>query len=317
MGRYIVRRLLTAVPTLLALSFLVFTLVSNAPGDPAEELARRLDARGEVSREEIAVVRHQIGLDRPFFRQYVHWLGGAVHGDFGRSFLLQTSVRQEIGRRLPATAELALAGFAMIIVLSVPLAIAAAMLHRHWADHFLRLLSLIGASVPSFFLAYILIIVFATKLGLLPVAGRQGLNSVLMPALATAVLPTAVVARLLRSSLLEVFAEDYMRTARSKGLAALPVVLRHGLRNAAVPAVTYLGTVFGSLLEGVVITEVVFSWPGLGQLTVQSITQRDYPMIQGIVLFVGTVFVLTNLLVDLSYRVLDPRVRVEAAVELV
>jgi peptide/nickel transport system permease protein len=316
MGRYILRRLLIAVPTLLALSFLVFTLVSNAPGDPAEELARRRDSRGEVSRQEINEVRHQIGLDRPFLVQYAHWLGGAVHGDLGQSFVLQTSVRHEIGRRLPATAELALGGFAFIVALSVPLAVAAAMLHRHWADHALRLLSLLGASIPSFFLAYLLIIEFATRLHLLPVAGRQGLSSLLMPALATAVLPTAVVARLLRSSLLEVFSEDYMRTARSKGLGALPVVLRHGLRNAAVPAVTYLGTVFGSLLEGVVITEVVFAWPGLGQLTVQSITQRDYPMIQGIVLFVGAVFIVTNLLVDLSYRLLDPRVRVEASLEL-
>jgi peptide/nickel transport system permease protein len=311
MGRYIARRLLIAVPTLLALSFLIFTLVSNAPGDPAEELARRRDSRNEVSREEIAVVRHQIGLDRPFFTQYVDWLRGAVHGDLGTSFLRETSVTHEIAQRVPATAQLAVASLVLILVLSVPLGVTAAMFHRHWLDNVLRVLSLLGASVPGFFLAYLLIILFATKLGLLPVAGRQGLSSTLLPALSLSVLPTAVVSRLLRSSLLEVFTEDYMRTARSKGLASVAVVLHHGLRNAAIPVVTYLGTVLGALLEGVVITEVIFAWPGIGQLTVQSITGRDYPMVQGIVLFAGTAYVLTNLLVDLSYGLLDPRIRVD------
>jgi peptide/nickel transport system permease protein len=311
MGRYAIRRLLIAIPTLLALSFLIFTLVSNTPGDPAAELARRRDSRNEVSQAQIEQVRQEIGLDRPFLIQYVDWLKGAVHGDLGRSFLRQTSVAREITQRVAASAELAGAAFAIILLLSVPLGVGAAILHRHWADHVLRLLSLLGASVPGFFLAYLLIILFATRLGLLPVAGRQGLSSVLLPALTLAVGPTAVVSRLLRSSLLEVFGEEYMRTARGKGLGLLHVVLRHGLPNAAVPVVTYLGTVLGALLEGVVITEVIFAWPGLGQLTVQSITGRDYPMIQGIVLFAGLVYIVMNLLVDLSYRLLDPRLRLE------
>ncbi len=311
MGGYVIRRLLIAVPTLLALSFVIFTLVSNTPGDPAAELARRRDSRNEVSQAEIERVRHEIGLDRPFIIQYVDWLKGAVHGDLGQSFLRQTSVAREIAQRVPASAQLAGAAFAIILLLSVPLGVGAAMLHRHWADHVLRLLSLLGASVPGFFLAYLLIILFATRLGLLPVAGRQGFSSVLLPAFTLAVGPTAVVSRLLRSSLLEVFGEEYMRTARGKGLSWLIVVLRHGLRNAAVPVVTYLGTVLGALLEGVVITEVIFAWPGLGQLTVQSITGRDYPMIQGIVLFAGLVYIVMNLLVDLSYRLLDPRLRLE------
>jgi peptide/nickel transport system permease protein len=311
MGGYVIRRLLIAVPTLLALSFLIFTLVSNTPGDPAAELARRRDSRNEVSQAEIEVVRHEIGLDRPFLLQYVDWLKGAVHGDLGQSFLRQTSVAREIAQRVPASAQLAGAAFVIILLLSVPLGVGAAMLHRHWADHVLRLLSLLGASVPGFFLAYLLIILFATQLGLLPVAGRQGFSSVLLPAFTLAVGPTAVVSRLLRSSLLEVFGEEYMRTARGKGLGWLFVVLRHGLPNAAVPVVTYLGTVLGALLEGVVITEVIFAWPGLGQLTVQSITGRDYPMIQGIVLFAGLVYIVMNLMVDLSYRLLDPRLRLE------
>jgi peptide/nickel transport system permease protein len=311
MGRYIIRRLVIAVPTLLALSFLIFTLVSNAPGDPAEELARRLDSRNEVTPAAIEQVRHRIGLDRPFLLQYGDWLKGALHGDLGQSFVRQTSVAHEIGQKVAASAELAGAAFVIILLLSVPLGVAAAMLHRHWADHVLRLLSLLGASVPGFFLAYLLIIVFATRLGLLPVAGRQGFSSVLLPAFTVAVGPTAVVARLLRSTLLEVFAEDYMRTARGKGLGWLAVVLRHALRNAAVPVVTYLGTVLGALLEGVVITEVIFAWPGLGQLLVESITGRDYPMIQGIVVLAGLVYIVMNLLVDLSYRLLDPRIRLE------
>lgn len=313
MGRYILRRLLIAIPTLLGLSLLIFTLVSNAPGDPAEELARRRDSRNEVSRADIERVRHEIGLDRPFVTQYVDWLGGALHGDLGTSFLRSTSVGHEIGLRVLASAQLAVTALAAILLLAVPLGLVAAMHHRKWPDHLLRLLSLAGASVPGFFLSYLLIILFATRLGLLPVAGREELASVVLPALTLAVGPTAVVSRLLRSSLLEVLSEDYMRTARSKGLGWLPAVLHHGLRNAAVPVVTYLGTVLGALLEGVVIVEVIFAWPGLGQLTVQSISGRDYPMIQGLVLFAGTVYVVMNLLVDLSYGLLDPRIRVEAA----
>ncbi len=315
MGRYAARRLLVAVPTLLALSLLIFALVSRAPGDPAEEQARRQDSRGEISPERLAEVRHELGLDRPFVTQYVSWLGGAVHGDLGRSFVRRTSVSSEIGRRIPVSARLAGAAFALILLLSVPLGVAAAMFHRHWADHALRVLSLLGASVPGFFGAYLLIILFATKLGLLPVAGDEGWQSLVLPAITLAVGPTAVVSRLLRSSLLEVFGEDYMRSARSKGLGPLTVVVRHGLRNAAVPLVTYLGAVFGALLEGAVIAEVIFAWPGVGRLTVEAIGQRDYPMIQGVVLFAGAVYVVMNLLVDLSYGFIDPRIRLEEAVE--
>ena len=311
MGRYVIRRLVITAPTLLALSFLIFTLVSSAPGDPAEELARRLDSRNEVTPAAIEQVRHRIGLDRPFLLQYGDWLKGALHGDLGQSFVRQTSVAREIGQRVAASAELAGVAFVIILLVSVPLGVAAAMLHRHWADHVLRVLSLLGASVPGFFLSYLLIILFATRLGLLPVAGRQGFSSVLLPAFTVAVGPTAVVSHLLRSSLLEVFAEDYMRTALGKGLGQLSVVLRHALRNAAVPVVTYLGTVLGALLEGVVITEVIFAWPGLGQLLVESITGRDYPMIQGLVVFAGLVYIVMNLLVDLSYGLLDPRIRLE------
>lgn len=312
MGRYLARRLLIAVPTLLGLSFLIFTLVSSAPGDPAEELARRRNSGAEVSDADIERTRRELRLDRPFFAQYGDWLTGAVGGDLGQSFARQTPVSTEIRQRLAASGELAAAAFLLTLAVAVPLGVVAAVLHRRWPDHLLRVGALAGASIPSFFLAYLLIILFVTRLNLFPVAGRQGLTSLVLPAVSLAVLPTAIVSRLLRSSLLEVFTEDYMRTARSKGLSTMQTVVRHGLRNAAIPVVTYLGGLVALLLEGVVIVEFIYAWPGLGRLTYEAISHRDYPMIQGVVLFVGAVYILMNLLVDVSYRLLDPRVRLEA-----
>lgn len=312
MARYLARRLLTAVPTLIGLSFLIFTLVSNAPGDPAEELAIRRAGSQVATPADIRSAREELRLDRPFFVQYGLWLRGALTGDLGPSFSKKRPVAAELADRFGATVELALAAFLLIVLMALPLGVTAAMLHRHWSDGLLRFAALLGASVPSFFLGYLLIIELATRLRLLPVAGRQGLASLVMPAIVLAAIPTAVVSRLLRASLLEVFTEDYMRTARSKGLGSLRLVLGHGLRNAGIPVVTYLGTVLGNLLEGVVITEVVFAWPGLGRLTVEAISQRDYPMIQAIVLLGGTAYLLANLAVDVAYRFLDPRVRLEA-----
>jgi peptide/nickel transport system permease protein len=175
--------------------------------------------------------------------------------------------------------------------------------------------ALVFASVPTFFLGYLLIIELATNLKLLPVAGRQGVGSLVMPAIVVAATPAAVISRLLRASLLEVFSDDYVRTARSKGLSSMQIVIHHGLRNAAIPVVTYIGTVFGALLEGVVITELVFAWPGIGRLTVEAISQRDYPMIQAVVLLVGAIYLVINLVVDILYGFLDPRIRVEAGIE--
>jgi ABC-type dipeptide/oligopeptide/nickel transport system permease component len=310
-ARYLGRRLLVAVPTLLALSFLIFALVSSAPGDPAEELARRRTQ--DPSPAEIADAKHELHLDRPFVTQFGLWLKGAVTGDLGPSFAKKRPVVDEIRDRMGATIELALAALLLVLVMAVPLGVLAAMFHRHWVDQALRVWALVFASIPGFFFGYLLIIELATNLKLLPVAGRQGLASLIMPAIVVAGGPTAVISRLLRASLLEVFSDDYVRTARSKGLNSLQVVVRHGLRNAAIPVVTYLGTVFGGLLEGVVITEIVFAWPGIGRLTVEAISQRDYPMIQAVVLMAGTVYLLVNLLVDMLYGVLDPRIRLEGA----
>jgi peptide/nickel transport system permease protein len=312
-ARYLGRRLLVAVPTLLALSFLIFALVSSAPGDPAEELARRRTQ--DPSPAEIVSAKAELHLDRPFLAQYGLWLKGAVTGDLGPSFAKKRPVVDEIRDRFGATVELTLAALLFVVVMALPLGVLAAMFHRHWVDQGLRVWALLAASIPSFFLGYLLIIELATRLKLLPVAGRQGLSSLIMPAIVVAATPTAVISRLLRASLLEVFSDDYVRTARSKGLSSLQIVIRHGLRNAAIPVVTYLGTVVGALLEGVVITEIVFAWPGVGRLTVEAISQRDYPMIQAMVLMAGTIYLLVNLGVDMLYGVLDPRIRVEARVQ--
>lgn len=315
MARYLGRRLLAAVPTLLALSFLIFVLVSNAPGDPGEELARRRTQDPSIA--EIAEAKHELHLDRPFLTQYGLWLKGAVTGDLGPSFAKKRPVVDEIRDRMGATIELAGAALLLVVVMAFPLGVLAAMFHRHFVDQALRVWALVFASIPGFFFGYLLIIQLATEMKLLPVAGRQGLPSLIMPAIVVAAAPTAVISRLLRASLLEVFSDDYVRTARSKGLGSVQVVMRHGLRNAAIPVVTYLGTVVGSLLEGVVITEIVFAWPGIGRLTVEAISQRDYPMIQAVVLMAGTVYLLVNLGVDLLYGLLDPRIRLDAGVERV
>lgn len=317
MGRYIARRVLVAAPTLLALSFLIFALVSIAPGDPADELARRLNGSQEPSPAQIEAARLELHLDRPFLAQYALWVKGLATGDLGISFTSKRPVADVIGDRVGGTVQLAAAAFVLIIVVSVPLGIVAALYHRRWPDQVLRVFALVGASMPSFFLAYLLIIYFVTRLKLLPVGGRGGFDHLIMPAIVLAMLPTAIVSRLLRSSLLEVFGEDYLRTARSKGVAGFGVVVRHALRNAAIPVVTYLGTFLGYLLEGVVITEFIFAWPGLGSLTFEAISQRDYPMIQATVLLAGAIYIGLNLLVDISYALLDPRIRLESRLERV
>ena len=312
MGPYVTRRLLVAVPTLVVLSVLTFGLTASA-GDPAVLLARRLAVGGDPTPEQIERVRHELGMDRPLPVRYVSWLGDAAQGDLGVSLFSGRDVWDEVRSRVPATMALAGAAMVLIVCLSVPLGVAGALLHRRWPDHVLRVLALAGASVPGFFLGYVLIQLFAVHLGMFPVAGLHGLPSLVLPALALAVAPTALVSRLLRSSLLEVLGEEYIRTARAKGLAWVSVVLDHAFRNATLPATTVLGSVFARLLEGAVIIETIFAWPGVGRLAFDAITRLDYPVIQGTVLLAGMTVVVVNLVVDLSYSVLDPRVRLGVA----
>ena len=313
MARYLARRLLVAVPTLLALSFLIFLLVTNAPGDPAEEYARKRSGSQEATAQDIRNAQKELGLDRPFFVQYGSWLKGLVTGDLGESFAKRRPVSEVLRERIGPTLELTAASALLILMVGIPLGVLAAMFHRHWTDQAFRVAALLAASIPGFFLAYMLIVQLATEMKLLPVAGRQGWDSLIMPAVVVAITPAAVISRLLRASLLEVFTEDYIRTARSKGLGSLQVVVRHGLRNASIPVVTYVGTVLGALLEGVVITEFIFAWPGLGLLTLEAISQRDYPLIQAAVLLAGAIYLVGNLLVDVLYGILDPRIRLDPA----
>jgi ABC-type dipeptide/oligopeptide/nickel transport system permease component len=312
-ARYLARRLLIAIPTLLALSFLIFLLVTNAPGDPAEEYARKRSGSQEATARDIQNAKVELGLDRPFFVQYGSWVKGLFTGDLGESFAKRQPVYDVLKDRIGPTLELTAASLLLILVVGLPLGVLAAMFHRHWTDQAFRVAALLAASIPGFFLAYMLIVQLATEMKLLPVAGRQGWESLIMPAIVVAITPAAVISRLLRASLLEVFTEDYIRTARSKGLGSLGVVLRHGMRNASIPVVTYVGTVLGALLEGVVITEFIFAWPGLGLLTLEAISQRDYPLIQAAVLLAGAIYLVGNLLVDILYGLLDPRIRLDPA----
>lgn len=305
--------MLLAIPTLLGLVVLAFSLIVLTPGDPAVELARRRAPSGEATDIDISRARAELRLDRPYLIQLVDWISAAAQGDLGRSFSTGKPVAIELSDRLPATAQLGAAALALSVLVAIPLGALAAVRRNSLLDQGLRVGALLGASIPGFFLAYILIVVFATTLHFFPVAGRQSAASVVLPMLTLAAGPTAVLSRLVRASLLEVLEEDFIRTARARGLRESFVVLRHALPNAMLSTMTVIGSLIGHLLAGAVIVETIFAWPGVGKLTVDAIAQRDYTMIQGIVLFVGAVFVTINLLVDLSYGLIDPRIRVHRA----
>jgi len=312
MRRYVARRLLLAIPTLLGLVVLAFTLIVLTPGDPATELARRRAPSGEATEVDIARARDELRLDRPYPVQLGEWITRAARGDLGRSFSTGKPVATELVERIPATAQLAGAALVLAVVLALPLGALAAVRARTFADQGVRVAALLLASIPGFFLAYLLVVVFATTLHLLPVAGRATAASLILPALTLAAGPTALLSRLVRAGLLEVLGEDYIRTARSHGLRDAVVVFRHALPNALLSTVTVIGSLAGHLLAGAVIIETIFAWPGVGKLAVDAIAQRDYTMIQGIVLFVGAIFIVVNLLVDLSYGLIDPRIRISS-----
>lgn len=311
-GRYASRRLLIAGPTLLGLSFLIFILGSFV-GDPSAQIAARDLEPGEVpSAEQIAAVRHELGLDRAVLIRYGEWLGGAIQGDLGRSLFTNQTVSSQISGAVPATVSLAAAATVLVVALSIPLAILATVLDGGPWRQAVRLVTLGGASIPNFFLAYLLIYVLAVELHLLPVVGGSGVKGIAMPAVTLAVGPTALVTRLIQKGLVEQLGSDYVRTARSKGLSELSIMVLHALKNAFLPVMTVLGGVLARLLEGAVVVEFIFSRSGIGNLTLLSVGSGDYPVSQGVVLFVGFVVIAFNLLTDLTYPVLDPRVRLGA-----
>jgi peptide/nickel transport system permease protein len=307
---YAARRVASAVVALLGVSVLAFALGVLAPGDPAEVVLSRSLGQPPTD-EQLAEMRRELGTDRPVVVQYLDWLSGAVRGDFGSSWLRGVRVRDALAERVPRTFALAMAGAGLSLVIGIPIGVLAATRRNSVVDHVSRLGALVGASFPSFFLAYVLIWLLAVRFRALPVFGFGSAAHLVLPALTLALGPAAVLARLTRSAVLEVLGEGYIRTARSKGARGTAVLFHHALRNALIPVVTVAGLSVGHLLGGSLIVEWVFAWPGMGELAVSAIHDRDYPLVQGFVLFAAAVYLLVNLLVDLSYARLDPRVRVE------
>ncbi len=310
LGRYIARRLLYLVPVWLGVSLLAFGAANLAPGDPAEIMLLRQTGESPDSAA-VATLRRELGLDGPIAVRYARWLGNAASGDLGRSYRTGSPVLQLLASRFPSTLYLALSAMVLAVGVAFPLGAIAAVRRDSVVDHFARLVALVGASVPGFVVAYLLILLFAVTLQLLPVAGAGGWRYLVLPVLTLGLGEAAALVRLTRASMLEVLSEDYVRTATAKGLRRTTVLVRHALRNALNPVVTLSGVRFGRLLGGAAIVETVFARPGIGKTVVDAIHDRDYPLIQGFILFAGTVFLLANLLVDVSYMWLDPRVTQE------
>ena len=306
MLRYLIRRLIQTVPVLLGVATLVFALIHLVPGDPAQSML------GEgASAEEVTALRRSLGLDRPLLAQYASFLGGLVRGDLGTSFRYGTPVLREIRSRLYRTVQLALAAMAVALLLAIPLGIVAAVFRGTPVDHAAMTLALVGISMPNFWLGPLLAIVFAVSLGWLPVSGSATPARLVLPAITLGAPLAAVLARMTRASVIEELRELYVLAARARGLSRTRAVLRHAFRNSLIPIVTVFGLQMGAVLTGAVITETIFAWPGVGRLLIQSITFRDYPLVQGCILMIAVTYVAMNLLTDLAYGLLDPRIRYE------
>jgi len=309
MGRYVIGRLAAAIPTLLLLTLAAFLLNSAARGDPA---ANALRAGGqEPTPEAIAAYREQLGLNDPLPIRYARWLGDAVQGDFGRSFIDQREVIDILGERIGPTLRLGIAAFVFTTVLGIGTGILFGLFANTWIDYGGRVTSLLLASIPSFWLALLLITYISEKWKLLPVAGYGGIRYLILPVLALSLGPAASLMRFTRSAMIEVWRQDYVRTARAKGLGQTLLVLRHALPNAMLPIITLLGLRFGQLLAGAIVIEAIFAWPGMGSALISAISGRDLPVIGAYVLIAGILFIIVNLITDLSYAFLDPRVRLE------
>ncbi len=293
------------MPVLLGISIAVFLMMHLVPGDPAKMMLGEL----AVNKDVVDNLRHQLGLDDPVPVQYWRFLTGVLHGDLGRSILENQPVARMIWEALPSTLELTLSGLGIAVLLGVILGITAAVRQHTWVDNASMVLALWGVSMPTFWMGLLLIFLFSLKLGWLPATGQGGFARLIMPAFTLGYVAAAVIARLVRSSMLEVLRQDYVRTARAKGLADRLVIYRHALKNALIPVVTVLGLQFGALLGGAVIIETVFSRPGVGRLAVTSILSKDFQVTQGTVLMSAVFYTLVNMIVDFSYALLDPRIR--------
>ena len=304
MLRYLVRRLLRVIPVLLGVATLVFSLIHVIPRDPAQTI---LGDTG--SQEEVEVLRQQLGRDRPIIEQYLTFLGGFVQGDLGTSLRTNQSVTVMIAERIPATLELALASMICAVMFAIPLGVVAAVWRGTVIDYSAMTLALIAVSIPNFWLGPLLALIFGVELGWLPVSGRGTLAHLIMPAVSLGTGLAAILARMTRATLLEELREQYVVAARARGASKTRAILSHAFRNSLIPVVTLVGLQFGVVLTGAVITETIFAWPGIGRLLIQSISFRDYPLVQGCVLMISIAYVGVNLLTDLVYGVLDPRIR--------
>jgi peptide/nickel transport system permease protein len=305
-ARYLLRRLLLTVPVLLGVATLVFALIHLVPGDPAQSMLGESASPDEISR-----LQKSLGLDKPLLTQYRAFLAGVARGNLGTSFRFGTPVTQEIRKRLPDTAILAVSAMAVAIVFAIPLGIVAAVFRGRFLDHAAMTLALAGISMPSFWLGPLLAILFAVKLGWLPVSGSGTPLHLVLPAVTLGTALSAILARMTRSSVIEELRELYVMAARARGLSQARAVLRHAFRNSLIPVVTIIGLQFGAVLTGTIITETIFGWPGVGRLLIQAINARDYPLVQGCILFISVTYVAMNLITDLTYGFLDPRIRFE------
>ena len=307
MTRYIQQRVLLMLPTILLTTLVVFLMLQLIPGDPASIYL----GENQATPERLEQIREQLGLNRPLYVQYGDFVLRAARGDLGRSVQTNRPVIQEITDRLPNTLILAVSSMALAIIFGITLGMLAGLNQNSWLDTILMLAALAGVSIPVFWLGLLLILLFAVQLGWLPATGQGGWNSMILPAVTLAALSTATLARLVRASMIEVLNQDYLQTSRAKGLQQVAIVLRHALPNALIPVVTVIGLQFGNLLSGAVITETVFARSGLGKLVVDSIQNKDLPTVQGVILVLATIYVVVNFVVDLSYGVIDPRIRLQ------
>lgn len=307
MSQYIIRRLLQMVPITFGILTLVFSLIHLIPGDPAVQIA------GENARpEDVVQVRKALGLDKPLWSQYVSYVGHVVRGDFGKSFQTNESVSKEIRTRYPATIELALGAMFVALLVAFPLGIISAIYRNSWIDNLARFFALIGVSMPSFWFGPLLIIAFAINHHWFPVSGRDdGLKSLVLPSLTMGLALAAILTRMIRVSLAEELNQLYVTTAIAKGVTRAQAIFRHALKNALIPVITVLALQFGSLLTGAIITEQIFSWPGLGRLLITSISTRDYPQVQASILVIALTYIVVNFASDLLYGVVDPRIKLE------
>jgi peptide/nickel transport system permease protein len=309
---YLLRRLLATIPVMGVVALFVFLLLRLTPGDPAAILAG-----DNATAEQLERIRNSLGLNQPIYVQFVSWTNQLLHGDLGVSLISHKPVLEMIGQRIEPTLSVAIATIILAIIVAVPLGVLAAWKHGTWIDRFVMGLSVLGFSVPVFVIGYVLIEAFAINLRWVPVQGFKSLSAGFGPFFERIILPTctlsfiyiALIARMTRAAMLDVLGEDYVRTARAKGVGEVAVLLRHALRNAAVPVITVIGTGFALLISGVVVTESVFNLPGIGRLTVDAVLARDYPVIQGMILLTSFIYLAVNLAIDLAYSLLDPRIR--------